>query len=119
LAKHQYSLQPLSAPTLVPDSSRDLGGYAYYPVFVQALRIRKNLSESMADAASRAERIRELKSLKDSALTLLRTSTLNSSNRKRYEWHVRDALRPELWVPPQRPQLASPDSAPADSGTEE
>ncbi len=98
LIKEQYTLlNPNPAAAYAPDTSLDLREYAYYPVFIRALRLRRELMNDTAAIPSRA-RARLLKALRDSTLTQLRDSDMNSANRRLYEWHIRDALKPKMWM---------------------
>jgi hypothetical protein len=96
LIKHQYTLlEPHPSPAYTPDTSFDLREYAFYPVFIEALRIRRHISLDTSEASKK--NIRNLKTLRDSALSLLRDSDMSTSNIHLYEWHIRDALRTKMW----------------------
>ena len=104
LAKHQYTLlDPAPAPRYAPDTSFDLGGYAFYPDFIEALRLRRELlrparaGASPQDGAERAAKVRRVAILREDLATRIRAADLNPRNREHLAWQVRDALRPELF----------------------
>ncbi len=97
LARYQYSLIHPSPRNLRPDTTVDLGGFAYYPLFIQALKIRKNLMDFAGDEQSRTNEQKKIKRLKDSILTILEESDFSISNQKIYAWHVHDALNTRHW----------------------
>ncbi len=96
LIKYQYTLlnrHPGSA--YAPDTTFDLHEYAFYPVFVEALRLRRKI---MADSGDPSRSIvRNMRDLRDSALDLIDESKLNTANIHLYKWHMRDALRTKVW----------------------
>jgi len=97
LVKYQYTLlNPSPAPFYAPDTALDLREYAYYPVFIQALRMRRELMNDTA-AILPPSQVRALQILRDSTLTLLHNSNMTPANLKLYEWHIRDALKPKMW----------------------
>ncbi|MGA3051457.1 MAG: hypothetical protein ABSE00_06030 [Chitinispirillaceae bacterium] len=96
LVKWQYLvIDPFPASGISPDTSSALGDFAFYPVFLQALRERY-LQES-GDIESKADQLRRrryIKSLGDSALRMLqRATSLPPSRRNFYRWHIHDALQ--------------------------
>ncbi len=101
LLKHQYALLA-DAPEARyrPDSTFDLGGYAFYPGFMEALRLRRVLLLDTA-AFTPDERLLALKriaSLRKEFVTRLRKTDktlLNPQTRGLLEWHVSHALRAE------------------------
>ena len=96
LIKYQYTLiNPHPSASYAPDTSMDLHGYSFYPVFVEALRVRKEIMNDSGVAPKAV--LRNLKALKDSTLALLHSSGMNPSNIHLFEWHIKDALRSKTW----------------------
>jgi hypothetical protein len=96
LVKWQYLLiDPFPAPGISPDTSSALGEFAYYPVFLQALRERYLQENSDMDSkADQLRRRRYINFLGDSALRMLqRATSLPPSRKNFYRWHIHDALR--------------------------
>jgi hypothetical protein len=104
LVKYQYGLLDPNPPgNLLPDTSFRLGGYGFYPDFIAALRLRREITEAGAASPLRAERIAHLAEMRKKLLTRLRKTPkteLNPQNRGLFLWHVNDALRPEQFVLP-------------------
>lgn len=93
LLKHQYTLlNPKPAAQYAPDTSFDLGGYAFYPAYIEAIRLRRDLRDD-PPGAERDKKLAELRERKKKLLAEVKASSLNPSNRKLYQWHVQDALR--------------------------
>ena len=93
-------MNPRAADEYRPDTALDLGGYAFYPGFVEALRLRREItvaSRALAGEADTAQtrRLRELKGREKQVLARIKKSDLSKPNQRLYEWHVRDALRME------------------------
>jgi hypothetical protein len=99
LVKWQYLLlDPLPTDGLAPDKNFDLRGFAFYPVFLQALRekiVRESGSAGPAEpTADRARQLRFIKATGAKAERMLDASEDLSSSRKGvFLWHIRDALR--------------------------
>ncbi len=99
LAKWQYTLlDSLPGRRLAPDTAFDLGGYAFYPAFVKALRLRGEILRAPAPNPADDSRLKALAKLRKSILAKLRESALSPRNREYYAWHVRDALEPEIFL---------------------
>ena len=101
LLEYQYSLLNPKAPEdFRPDTTLDLGGYSFYPDFVEALRLRREIKlagknpDADADTAQ-ARRLHEIKDRQKKILKRIHKSDLSPANQKLYEWHVRDALKME------------------------
>ncbi len=96
LAKYQYTLLDPDPPgTLAPDTSFDLGGYAFYPAYIAALRLRRTIQEAGPDAPDRAEQLKQLQAMRKKLLTRIRKTDLSTPNQGLYLWQVGEALRPE------------------------
>lgn len=96
LVKRQYQL--LNPGTgdedLTPDSSFVFRDYKFYPVFLQAVRYKRNAQDSLAsEKTPPSEVAKVLKGLRSQCLDLIAESPMNSSRRRLYAWHVTDALR--------------------------
>lgn len=123
LLKHQYTLlSDDPEPQYRPDTTYDLGGYAFYPRYMEALRLRHEILEDDKIAAekngvgkngaekgsatsereaARAAKVKQVAALRKSLLTQLKKtpkSLLNPQNRGLYEWHVGESLRPEQFL---------------------
>jgi hypothetical protein len=93
LLKYQYTLlDPKPAPQYAPDTSFDLGGYAFYPGFIEAVRLRREL-RAPAAGPEREKKLADLRERRKKLLAEVKRADLNPSNRKLYQWHVQDALR--------------------------
>ena len=99
LLQYQYGLlNPKPTEENQPDTTLDLGGYAFYPGFIDALRLRREIalaskSSPGVDDTAQARRLGELKARQKKILSRIKKSDLSKSNQRLYEWHVRDALR--------------------------
>ncbi len=99
LLQYQYSLlNPKASEDYRPDTTLNLGGYAFYPGLIEAMRLRREIvlvdRVSTPDKdTSQVRRLRELKSREKKILARIKKSDLSKPNQRMYEWHVRDALR--------------------------
>jgi hypothetical protein len=96
LVKWQYLLvNPFPSSGIAPDTTIDLRNFAFYPVFLRALR-EKILYERETDM-SRRDRMRRLHFIREQgakAAQMLDATDQMADNRKGiYQWHIRDALR--------------------------
>src|SRR5690606_4142911 len=111
LVKHQYALlDPDPPPRYRPDTTFDLGGWAIYPDFIDALRLRRAILEpdrEGAPLADRAPQVGRVAALRRDLIARVRKAAkpdaagrvlLNPQNRGYLEWHVGDALRAELFT---------------------
>jgi hypothetical protein len=111
LVKLQYALlDPDPGREQRPDSGFGFRDYDYYPVFLQAVRFKRNAEDSLAaerrsaagDAGGAGNRkappgvARVLKGLRDECLDRIAASSMNPTRKRHYQWHVADALR---WKP--------------------
>jgi hypothetical protein len=104
LLKWQYSLLDADPPGhLIPDTTFDLGGYAFYPALVEAFRLRREITETPLPDPSRDARLKELEKMRKDVLAKLRKSTLSPRNREYYAWQVRDALEPKIFLKSREP----------------
>lgn len=95
LARYQYTLlDPNPEKRLMPDSTFELRDYSFYPVFVEALRFRRQTEDTLgAGEKPSAEAMAQMKSWKDSCLALVDEAPMNPTRKRYYRWHVTDALR--------------------------
>jgi hypothetical protein len=100
LVKYQYTL--LNAKPVgdyAPDSTLDLGGYSFYPEFIEALRLRREIRVADEADTSRTRRVAEMRAMRKKILARIEKSELTPGNRRLYAWHVRDALREDRLGP--------------------
>lgn len=95
LVKHQYALLDPKAPArLRPDTGFAFRDYRFYPVFLQAVRFKRNAEDSLAgEREAPPETARILERLLDQCLDLIHESPMNAARKRYYEWRVTDALR--------------------------
>ena len=97
LTKWQYLLiDPFPGSGISPDTSFSMGEFAYYPMFLQALREKYLLENGgMDNNADRLRRLRYIKSSRQCRFeNACQAATLMPSSRRNfYLWHIRDALR--------------------------
>jgi hypothetical protein len=96
LVKWQYLLiDPFPSEELAPDKTFKLRGFAYYPLFLQALREKiMHGSDSTETKTDRAHRLRFIAAMGARAERMLDASDEMPANQKGlYLWHVRDALK--------------------------
>src|SRR5690606_14299268 len=104
LVKHQYALlDPDPPPRYRPDTTFDLGGWAFYPDFIEALRLRRAILEADREGtplADRAQQVGRVAALRRDLIARVRKAAkpdaagrvlLNPQNRGYLEWHVGDA----------------------------
>lgn len=96
LIKYQYTLlNAHPSASYQPDTSMDLHEYSFYPVFIEALRVRRQIMTDSSDVPKAW--VRNLRNLKDSTLDLIDNSGMNNANIHLFEWHVKDALKTKVW----------------------
>lgn len=95
LVKHQFALlDPDAAAEYRPDTGFVFRDYAFYPVFLQAVRFKRNAEDSLAgERKPPSEVARVLKGLRGQCLDLIAESPMNPARKRHYQWHVTDALR--------------------------
>jgi hypothetical protein len=95
LVRWQYRvIDPFAPPDLHPDTTFNLGQFAYYPAFLSALREKYAVPQSeIASPAVRNRRVALIRKIESRVLKQLAASSMNQSWRGFYAWHVRDALR--------------------------
>lgn len=95
LVKHQYRmLHPGADRRFAPDSGFDFRDYRFYPVFLQAVRFKRNAEDSLAgEGKPPSEIARVLKGLREQCLDLIEESPMSATRKRYYRWHVTDALR--------------------------
>jgi hypothetical protein len=97
LVKYQYTLlDPKPPQDLAPDTTFALGGYGFYPEYIEALRLRHEISEAGPEDPQRADRIKKLQAMRKKLLARIRKADLSTPNQGLYLWHVGDALRADL-----------------------
>jgi hypothetical protein len=101
LLRWQYALlNPKPSKALAPDTSVHLRDYAFYPAFIEALRFKREMEDSLEDPAKAGSGIkRALKDWRDSCFDLIAESPMSAARKRYYRWHVTDALR---WNPKRR-----------------
>jgi hypothetical protein len=108
LVRWQYTLlDPAPDRRYAPDSSFAFRDYAYYPAFVEAMRVKRALEDTLepGEKPSKAA-LAALRDMRDSCLGLIADSPMSAARKRYYAWHVTDALR---WKP--GPPRALPGSA--------
>jgi hypothetical protein len=95
LVKQQYGLlNPTPDHLFRPDSDFEYRDFRYYPVFLQAVRFKRNAEDSLAgERKPPSEVARILKVLRGQCLEHIADSPMNAARKRHYEWHVTDALR--------------------------
>jgi hypothetical protein len=95
LVKWQYKLiDPFTVTTFHPDTTLDLREFAYYPLFLSALREKYAVPQSeIASPDIRKRRAALIRKIESRVMKLLVSSPMSQSWRGFYAWHVRDALR--------------------------
>ncbi len=98
LTKWQYWLMnSFPGPALrLRDRDRDvLGSFAWYPVFLRAVKHHHASTGLMSDsAAGDTSGAAVVRDLEEKALKLLEGSGLSATLRRYYAWHITDALQP-------------------------
>ncbi len=93
LVKYQYGLlDPNPQPELKPDPRIKFRDYQFYPVFIEALKVRRRLDQAPPNAPKEEMRA-EMTTLRDSCLVLLDRSLMKGTRKSIYAWHIKDALR--------------------------
>jgi hypothetical protein len=97
LVKWQYKLiDPFATAALNPDTTFNLGEFAYYPGFLSALREKYAVPQSeIVSPEIRKRRATLIKKIQSRVLKTLASSPMSQSWRGFYAWHIRDALRRE------------------------
>jgi hypothetical protein len=98
LVRWQYTLlDPSPERRYAPDSSFRFRDYDFYPGFIDALRFKRVLEDSLSPGEKPAKPdLAALEDMRDSCLTAIGESPMNPSRKRYYQWHVTDALR---WNP--------------------
>ncbi len=92
LVKWQYLfINPFPAAGTELDTAADLREFAYYPLFLQALR-EKMLLSSQSSASDHRRRVAYIRKTTDQVLRKLNES-MGPGKKGLFAWHVRDALR--------------------------
>jgi hypothetical protein len=95
LVRYQYTLLD-STPSkrLAPDTTFEFRDYAFYPVFIEGLRCKRQTEDSLeADENPSAAAKAMLKTWRDSCAAIIDESPMNPTRKRYYLWHVNDALR--------------------------
>jgi hypothetical protein len=98
LVKWQYLLvDPIPLEGTAPDTTFNLRGFSYYPVFLQA--IGERLAYQRDGGAGRADQARRLRYIKARGTAAARmldaTPDMPSTRKSQFLWHIRDALSVE------------------------
>jgi hypothetical protein len=96
LVKWQYLLvDRLPASGIAPDTTRKLGGFSYYPAFLQAMK-EKFLFENEASVSKR-DRARRQQSVRAAGTRAIRQLDASDDMPKElknyYLWHIKDAVK--------------------------
>lgn len=94
LVKYQYSLlEKKPDKKFVPDSTFDLHDYEYYPVFIEGLRNKHQMEDTLGvgEKPGKSE-LRGLKIWRDSCSHILKESHMNPTLKRYYLWHIHDAF---------------------------
>jgi hypothetical protein len=98
LVRWQYTLlDPAPDRRLAPDTSFLFRDYGFYPAFIEALRGKRALEDTLepGEKPSKAA-LAGLRGMRDSCLALIEESPMSAARKRYYSWHVTDALR---WIP--------------------
>jgi hypothetical protein len=96
LVRWQYLLiDPFVMSKLRPDTTFDLREFSYYPVFLSGLREKYMLQQQSPNSSSgvRQRQIKFIRRTETRSRKILEGSTMSSSWKGFYLWHIRDALR--------------------------
>jgi hypothetical protein len=95
LVRYQYTLlNPNPEKRLAPDSTFAFRDFAFYPVFIEALRSKRITEDTLGlGEKPSVSSLASLKAYKDSCISLIKESPMNPSRKRYYQWHVTDALR--------------------------
>lgn len=109
LVRWQYTLlDPAPERRYAPDTSFGLRDYAFYPDFIEAVRSKRALEDSLEPGEKPPKAaLAALRAMRDSCLAMIEDSPMSSARKRYYGWHVTDALR---WSPAQaraRPVMTS------------
>ena len=98
LVRWQYTLlDPAPDRRYASDSSFPFRDYGFYPSFIEALRAKRAMEDSLEPGEKPAKAsLARLRSMRDSCLDLIADSPMNPARKRYYAWHVTDALR---WTP--------------------
>jgi hypothetical protein len=98
LVRWQYTLlDPAPEKRYAPDSAFRFREYAYYPAFIEALRGKRAMEDTLGpgEKPGKAD-LASLEGMRDSCLSLIADSPMSPARKRYYAWHVTDALR---WTP--------------------
>jgi hypothetical protein len=97
VAWQRLLIEPFPTPGSLPDSTFNLAGFSYYPVFLRALREKLLFEEEpVANRGDRSRRALFVKQEGERARRMLESSAAIPAGQKaRFLWHIRDALRVE------------------------
>lgn len=98
LVRWQYTLlDPNPEKRYAPDSSFGLRDYAFYPVFIEAVRGKRAMEDNLEPGEKPSKTsLASLKDMRDSCLAMIEDSPMSPARKRYYAWHVTDALR---WSP--------------------
>jgi hypothetical protein len=96
LLKWQYlMIDPFPSAGLAPDTTMDMGDFAYYPIFLKALREKISYeNDTIENKSEHSRHLHFVKKLQQEATDRLENATtMPASVKNYYLWHIRDALR--------------------------
>lgn len=109
LVRYQYTLLD-STPSqrYAPDTAFAFRDYDFYPAFIEALRFKRRVEDSLGAEEKPAKAVTaSLKALRDSCLGLIGESPMNPTRKRYHQWHVSDALRFTARRAPAEPDSAA------------
>lgn len=96
LLKWQYAhIDTNASENFSPDTAFDLKEYSFYPVFLEALKMRNYLLSTNVHINERNSRKQPFMKKGSLAVKLLESSDMSSNRKNFFAWHIRDALRIE------------------------
>jgi hypothetical protein len=95
LVRYQYTLlDPSPERRYAPDTSFQFRDYAFYPAFLEALRFKRAIEDTLGtDEKPPKAAVAALKEMTKTCMELIGNSPMNPTRRRYYQWHVTDALR--------------------------
>ncbi len=95
LVRWQYTLlDPSPERRYAPDTSFRFRDYEFYPAFIDALRFKRAMEDSLEPEEKPAKAaLATLEEMRDSCLAVIGDSPMNPTRKRLYQWHVTDALR--------------------------
>ena len=100
LVRYQYSLLERNPEKkLMPDTTFELHDYEYYPVFIEGLRQKHQMLDTLGEGETpSATELKNLKVWRDSCDHIISESQMNPTRKRYYQWHVHDAFEWNLII---------------------